>query len=77
MNYVFEYVTFYGRDPNGHPIKKNVKIKYESMDEIHKWIKSNMPSQSIWWISYKIFCHNVLIEEKQNNNLDKNYRSIR
>jgi hypothetical protein len=75
MSYTFEYISYYGKDPEGHPITKKIKDEYVSLDDVHKWIKTYMLPQSIWWISYQIMCNDNVIEEKINPNLDEELKS--
>jgi hypothetical protein len=75
MSYTFEYINYFGKDPNRKPITKKTKIECENLDDIRKWILTNMLPQSIWWISYQILCDDVLIEEQRNPNLDEDLRS--
>ena len=64
-----------GFAPDKNPIIITKTSDFDSLDDIRKWILTNMLPQSIWWISYQILCDDVLIEEQRNPNLDEDLRS--
>jgi hypothetical protein len=75
MPHTLKYKLIMGFNPTGHPIILTKTSEFNTLNETHKWILTNMLPASIWWIDYKILCDGSLVEEKRNPNLDEDLRS--